>query len=125
MSNGPPDAGVDRISAKDSKLRHIPAGRVAPDMVRSPQQLGMCNELAAVPLHVGGELWTLHEAANHLYHVRRDPEADPQRAAMLAAELARLRGDAEDVGDTELAGAADALEDSARSVLEQTDGASR
>ncbi|WP_166377241.1 hypothetical protein [Halorubrum sp. BOL3-1] len=46
---------------------------------------------------------------------------DTRKALKLAAELARLRNDAKQVGDSELEGAAQALEESARAVFIQAE----
>ena len=64
-------------------------------------------------------MWTLLKAARYLYDARRDDDPNRRRALELAAELARLRTEARQVEDTELIGAADALEKSARTVWTQ------
>ena len=61
-------------------------------------------------------MWTILEAARYLYDARRDDDPNQKKALGLAAELARLRREAREVGDKELVGAADALEKSAREV---------
>lgn len=75
------------------------------------------EELAAVPIRAPDGLMTLHEVADWLYHARRESNPDERKALFLGAELARLRRESEWVEDTELVGAADALEQSARAVL--------
>lgn len=88
-------------------------------MARTKEQLGLTEEQATVPIHVNGEMWTLLKAARYLYDARRDDDPNRRRALELAAELARLRTEARQVEDTELIGAADALEKSARTVWTQ------
>ena len=61
-------------------------------------------------------MWTILEVARYLHNARRDDDPNRRKALGLAAELARLRREARDVGDSELVGAADALEKSAREV---------
>ena len=85
-------------------------------MVRTREQLGLAEEQSQTPIHVNGEVWTVLEAARYLYDARRDDNPNRKKALGLAAELARLRREARDVGDRELVGAADALEKSAREV---------
>ncbi|WP_141134084.1 hypothetical protein [Halorubrum ezzemoulense] len=80
------------------------------------EQLGLSEEQATTPIHVNGELWTLLEAARYLRGTRRDDNPNRKKALELAAELARLRRESQDMGDMELVGAADALEKSAREV---------
>ena len=80
------------------------------------EQLGLSEEQATTPIHVNGELWTLLETARYLRDARRDDNPNRKKALELAAELARLRRESQDMGDTELVGAADALEKSAREV---------
>jgi hypothetical protein len=87
-----------------------------PTELRSKTILGLTEELAAVPIRVGDGMMSLHEAASWLYDARRESNPDEQKAVLLAAELDRLRREAERVGDGELVGAADALEQSARAV---------
>ena len=91
-------------------------GRRRWPVVRTREQLGLTEEQATTPIHVDGELWTLLEAARYLHDARRGDDPNRRKALGLAAELARLRREARDVGDTELVGAADALEKSAREV---------
>ena len=79
-------------------------------------QLGLTEQQARTPIHVNGELWTLRETAQYLHDKRRADNPNRQKALGLAAELARLRREAKEVGDSELVGAADALEKSARKV---------
>lgn len=79
-------------------------------------QLGLTEEQAATPIHVSGELWTLQETAQYLRNAHQADNPNRKKALGLAAELARLRREAKEVGDTELIGAADALEKSAREV---------
>jgi hypothetical protein len=95
----------------------MPVGSDAPTVTPSKSELGLTDELAAVLIHAGDDVLTLEDAARHLYHARRSDDADPRKALALAAELARLRNDAEQVEDTELEGAAQALEESARAVF--------
>ena len=85
-------------------------------MAQTKEQLGLSEEQATTPIHVNGELWTLLEAARYLRDARRDDDPNRERVLGLAAELARLRRESQDMGDTELVGAADALEKSAREV---------
>jgi hypothetical protein len=80
-------------------------------------QLGLTEEQARTPIHVNGELLTLQEAAQHLRSARLSDDPDQEQVLILAAELARLRQDSKEVGDSVLVGAADALEKSARKVL--------
>jgi len=77
----------------------------------------LTEEQATTPIHVNGELWTLLEAARYLYDARRGDDLDPQEILLVMVELDRLREEAENVEDTELVGAADALEKSARDVF--------
>ena len=79
-------------------------------------QLGLTEEQATTPIHVNGELWTLLEAARYLHDARRDGNPNRKRVLELAAELARLRRESQEMGDTELVGATDALEKSAREI---------
>jgi hypothetical protein len=90
-------------------------------MTPTKSELGLTDELAAVPIRIRGEMWTLESVARYLYHARRSVDAAPQEVLGLAAALAQLRDDAEYVGDTELIGAVDALEESAQTVLIQTE----
>jgi hypothetical protein len=83
---------------------------------RTKEELGLTVEQARTPIHVNGELWTLLEAARYLHDARRDGNPNRKKALGLAAELARLRRESQKIGDTELVGAADALEKSAREV---------
>jgi len=85
-------------------------------VVRTREQLGLTEEQAQTPIHTDGELWTLLEVARYLHNARRGDDPNRRKALALAAELARLRREARDVGDTELVGAADALETSAREI---------
>lgn len=85
-------------------------------MAQTKEQLGLTEEQATTPIHVNGELWTLLEAARYLRDARRDDDPNRKKALGLAAELARLRRESQEMGDTELVGAADALEKSAREV---------
>lgn len=85
-------------------------------MVQTKEQLGLTEEQAVIPINVNGEMWTLLEAARYLRDARRDADPNRKKALGLAAELARLRREARDMEDTELIGAADALEKSAREV---------
>ena len=85
-------------------------------MVRTREQLGLTEEQSQTPIHVNGEVWTVLEAARYLYNARRDDNPNRTKALGLAAELARLRREAQEVGDSELVGAADALEKSAREL---------
>lgn len=85
-------------------------------MLHSKDKLGLTDSLAAVPIHVAGDMMTLHETASLLYDARRESNPDERQALLLSAELGRLYREAEHVGDTELAGAAQALERSARVV---------
>jgi len=85
-------------------------------VARTRNQLGLTEEQAQTPIHVNGELWTLLEAARYLHDARRDDDPNRKKALGLAAELARLRRESQDMGDTELVGAADALEKSAREI---------
>lgn len=85
-------------------------------MAQTKEDLGLTEEQATTPIHVNGELWTLLEAARYLHDARRDDNPNRKKALELAAELARLRQESQDMGDTELVGAADALEKSAREV---------
>lgn len=89
-------------------------------MAQTRDQLGLTDELAKVPIHVDEEIWTLLETARYLYKARRRDTDKPRLALELSAELARLRREAQDVGDPELVGAADALEKSARSLWTET-----
>lgn len=88
----------------------MPVGSDAPTVTPSKSELGLTDELAAVPIHAGDDVLTLEDAARYLYHARRSDDADPRKALALAAELARLRNGTEQVGDLELRGAAKALE---------------
>jgi len=83
---------------------------------QSREQLGLTVEQSKTPIHVNGELWTLLEAAQYLYEARRDDNPNRKKALRLAVELARLRREAQDMEDTQIVGAADALEKSAREI---------
>lgn len=85
-------------------------------MAQTKEQLGLTEAQATTPIHVNGELWTLLEAARYLRDARRDDDPNRKKTLGLAAELARLRRESQEMGDTELVGAADALEKSAREV---------
>jgi len=85
-------------------------------MVHTREQLGLTEEQATTPIHVNGEIWTLLEAARYLYDARRDDDPNRKKALELAAEMARLRRGSQERGNTELVGAADALEKSAREI---------
>jgi len=80
------------------------------------EQLGLTEKQAQTPIRVNGERWTLLEAARYLHDARRDSNPNRKKALGLAAELARLRREARDTGDTDLVGATDALEKSAREI---------
>ncbi len=58
----------------------------------------------------------MQETAQYLHDARRADNPNRRKALGLAAELARLRREAKEIGDMELIGAADALEKSAREV---------
>jgi hypothetical protein len=79
-------------------------------------QHGFTEELAKVPIHINGEMWTLLKVARYLRDARRDDDPNRKKALGLAAELARVRREAENIGDMELVGATDALEKSAREI---------
>jgi hypothetical protein len=85
-------------------------------VAQTKEQLGLTEEQATTPIHVNGELWTLLEAARYLRDARRDDDPNRKKALGLAAELARLRRESQEMGDMELVGVADALEKSAREV---------
>jgi hypothetical protein len=85
-------------------------------VVQTREELGLTEVQAQTPIHVNGEPWTLLEAARYLHDARRDDDPNRRKTLGLAAELARLRREARDIGDMELVGAADALEKSAREV---------
>jgi len=85
-------------------------------VARTRQQLGLTEAQATTPIHVNGEMWTLLEAARYLRDARQDDDPNRKKALGLAAELARLRREAVDMKDSELIGAADALEKSAREI---------
>ena len=86
-------------------------------MAHTIEQFGLTEEQATTPIHVNRELWTLLEAARYLYDARRGDDLNPQEMLLVMVELDRLREEAENVEDTELVGAADALEKSARDVF--------
>jgi hypothetical protein len=85
-------------------------------VVRTREELGLTEEQAQTPIHAYGEMWTLLEAARYLHHARREDDPNRTKAFALSAELSRLRRESQEVGDSELIGAADALEKSAREV---------
>lgn len=89
-------------------------------MVQSNGELGLTEELAATPIHVDGEMWSLLEAARYLRNAHTEDNPNRKQALGLSVELARLRREAQAVEDTELLGAADALEKSAREVWSET-----
>jgi len=80
------------------------------------QELGLTTEQAETPIHVNGEMWTLLDAARYLHDAHRSDNPDQLVVFILGTELTRLRQEAKTVGDSELIGAADALEKSAREI---------
>lgn len=89
-------------------------------MSQTAHQLGLTEELVAVPINVDGEMWTLLETARYLYEARRSNDTNPQQTLLIAVELNRVCEEAEEIGDTDLVGATEALEESARETFIQT-----
>lgn len=88
-------------------------------MVRTIKQLGLTEELAATPVHVDGEMWTVLEAARYIYRAHRDDNPNIKTVMLLAAGLDRLQQKAENIEDTKLIQTADALKKEALTIFRE------
>jgi len=86
-------------------------------VVQTREELGLTETQAPIPIRAYGRMWTMLEVARYLYNALRDDDPNLTKVVALWAELERLCQEAQDVGDMEILGAADALKWSAREIF--------